>query len=126
MAFLGFWRDLRCVHCREWPSGLARPLQLFGGMSGVVFAYLGYVMVWDWFRPALKIGLAKGVYIDDRVPCAGIFGFDRSLGARLARQWRASWRIAGRYGACVSPGDVETGFSRARTVTFDRPCTYVG
>jgi GlpG protein len=39
------------------------PLQLFGGMSGVVFAYLGYVMVWDWFRPALKIGLAKGVYI---------------------------------------------------------------
>jgi len=39
------------------------PLQLFGGMSGVVFAYLSYVMVWDWFRPALKIGLAKGIYI---------------------------------------------------------------
>ena len=39
------------------------PMQLFGGMSGVVFAYLGYVMVWDWFRPQLKIGLSKGVYV---------------------------------------------------------------
>ena len=39
------------------------PLQLFGGMSGVVFAYLGYVMIWDWLRPNSRIGLAKGIYL---------------------------------------------------------------
>ena len=39
------------------------PMQLFGGMSGVVFAYLGYVMIWDWLRPKSRIGLAKGIYL---------------------------------------------------------------
>ena len=39
------------------------PMQLFGGMSGVVFAYLGYVMIWDWLRPNSRIGLAKGIYL---------------------------------------------------------------
>ena len=38
-------------------------MQLFGGMSGVVFAYLGYVMIWDWLRPKSRIGLAKGIYL---------------------------------------------------------------
>lgn len=35
---------------------------LFGGMSGVVFAYLGYCMVWDRLRPKEKIGLAPAAY----------------------------------------------------------------
>ena len=44
-------------------QAILAPMQLFGGMSGIVFAYLGYVMIWDWFRPNNRIGLAKGVYI---------------------------------------------------------------
>ena len=35
---------------------------LFGGMSGVVFAYLGYCMVWDRMRPRNPIGLAPAAY----------------------------------------------------------------
>jgi GlpG protein len=35
---------------------------LFGGMSGVVFAYLGYCMVWDWRMPKARIGLAPAAY----------------------------------------------------------------
>ncbi len=35
---------------------------LFGGMSGVVFAYLGYCMVWDRLRPQNPIGLAPAAY----------------------------------------------------------------
>ncbi|MGB1738089.1 MAG: rhomboid family intramembrane serine protease, partial [Pseudomonadales bacterium] len=42
-------------------QAILAPMQLFGGMSGVVFAYLGYVMIWDWLRPNSRIGLAKGV-----------------------------------------------------------------
>ena len=44
-------------------QAILAPMQLFGGMSGVVFAYHGYVMNWGWFRPNNRIGLAKGVYI---------------------------------------------------------------
>ena len=44
-------------------QAILAPMQLFGGMSGVVFAYLGYVMIWDWLRPNSRIGLAKGIYL---------------------------------------------------------------
>ncbi len=44
-------------------QAILAPMQRFGGLSGIVFAYLGYVMIWDWFRPNNRIGLAKGVYI---------------------------------------------------------------
>ena len=51
------------------------PMQLFGGMSGVVFAYLGYVMIWDWLRPNSRIGLAKGdLLCDARLPVPRVFG----------------------------------------------------
>ncbi len=41
--------------------GLSGP-GLFGGMSGVVFGYLGYCMVWDRLRPSARIGLAPAAY----------------------------------------------------------------
>ncbi|MGB1538320.1 MAG: rhomboid family intramembrane serine protease [Pseudomonadales bacterium] len=41
--------------------GLSGP-GLFGGMSGVVFGYLGYCMVWDRLRPRARIGLAPAAY----------------------------------------------------------------
>ena len=41
--------------------GLSGP-SLFGGMSGVVFGYLGYCMVWDYLNPRARIGLAPAAY----------------------------------------------------------------
>tara|TARA_B100001964_G_scaffold245202_1_gene330675 strand:+ start:941 stop:1825 length:885 start_codon:yes stop_codon:yes gene_type:complete len=36
---------------------------LFGGMSGVVFGYLGHSLVWDKLVPGRKMGLRSGIYI---------------------------------------------------------------
>jgi len=36
---------------------------LFGGMSGVVFGYIGYSLVWSRLVPAKSMGLAPGLYI---------------------------------------------------------------
>ncbi len=36
---------------------------LFGGMSGVVFGYLGFSLIWSRLVPARSIGLAPGIYI---------------------------------------------------------------
>jgi GlpG protein len=36
---------------------------LFGGMSGVVFGYLGFALVWSRLVPGRTIGLAPGIYI---------------------------------------------------------------
>lgn len=35
----------------------------FGGMSGVVFGYLGHCLVWDRLMPQRKCGLPPGIYI---------------------------------------------------------------
>ena len=35
----------------------------FGGMSGVVFGYLGYSLVWSRLVPSRSMGLADGLYI---------------------------------------------------------------
>ena len=42
-----------------WLSGPA----LFGGMSGVVYAYLGYSFVWSRLQPSRSFGLPEGIYI---------------------------------------------------------------
>lgn len=36
---------------------------LVGGMSGVVFALLGYAMIWDKLYPARLMGIQPGIYI---------------------------------------------------------------
>ena len=36
---------------------------LFGGMSGVVFGYLGHSLIWDKLVPARRMGLRPGIYI---------------------------------------------------------------
>jgi GlpG protein len=36
---------------------------LFGGMSGVVFGYIGYSLVWSRLVPTKSMGLAPGLYI---------------------------------------------------------------
>jgi len=36
---------------------------LFGGMSGVVFGYLGHSLVWEKLVPGRKMGLRSGIYI---------------------------------------------------------------
>ncbi len=36
---------------------------LFGGMSGVVFGYLGYCLVWDKLVPGKLMGVRDGIYI---------------------------------------------------------------
>jgi|TARA_B100001964_G_C14225330_1_gene597333 GlpG protein len=36
---------------------------LFGGMSGVVFGYLGHSLIWDKLVPGRKMGLRPGIYI---------------------------------------------------------------
>ena len=36
---------------------------LFGGMSGVVFGYLGHCLVWDKLVPARAMGIRSGIYI---------------------------------------------------------------
>jgi|TARA_Y100000310_G_scaffold209942_1_gene210557 GlpG protein len=42
-----------------WMSGPT----LFGGMSGVVYAYLGYSFVWSRLQPTRSFGLPEGIYI---------------------------------------------------------------
>lgn len=42
-----------------WLSGPA----LFGGMSGVVYAYLGYSFVWSRLQPNQSFGLPEGIYV---------------------------------------------------------------
>ena len=42
-----------------WLSG---PV-LFGGISGVVYAFLGYAFVWSYLRPNRSFGLPQGLYI---------------------------------------------------------------
>jgi GlpG protein len=42
-----------------WLSG---PV-LFGGISGVVYAFLGYALVWSYRRPNRSFGLPPGLYI---------------------------------------------------------------
>ncbi|MBB3045883.1 GlpG protein [Litorivivens lipolytica] len=39
------------------------PGQLFGGMSGVIYAYLGYIVVWQRFRPTPAFSLPKGIVV---------------------------------------------------------------
>ena len=62
------------------------PMQLFGGMSGVVFAYLGYVMIWDWLRRIAGSGWPRDLLSDARLP---VLGFQDSLIclAWFSRQW---------------------------------------
>ncbi len=36
---------------------------LFGGMSGVIFGYLGFCLVWDKMVPKKKMGIRNGLYI---------------------------------------------------------------
>lgn len=39
------------------------PGQLFGGMSGVIYGYLGYVVVWQRLAPTPAFALPKGIVI---------------------------------------------------------------
>jgi len=39
------------------------PGQLFGGMSGVIYGYLGYIVVWQWLLPTPAFALPKGIVI---------------------------------------------------------------
>ncbi len=39
------------------------PGQLFGGMSGVIYGYLGYIVVWQRLAPVEAFSLPKGVVI---------------------------------------------------------------
>ncbi|WP_075187407.1 rhomboid family intramembrane serine protease [Teredinibacter haidensis] len=36
---------------------------LFGGLSGVVYAFLGYLLVWGWFHSSPLVKMPSGVYI---------------------------------------------------------------
>ena len=42
-----------------WLAGVS----LFGGMSGVVFGFIGYCMVWDTFSSERSFGIARPIYI---------------------------------------------------------------
>lgn len=70
---------------------------LFGGMSGVVFGYLGYAFVWSRLVPQRDMGLPKGVYIFMIVMLvlgfAGIFDF--LMPGKLANAAHLGGLIAG-------------------------------
>lgn len=38
-------------------------VSLFGGMSGVLFGFIGYCMVWDIFSSGRRFGIARPIYI---------------------------------------------------------------
>lgn len=38
-------------------------VSMFGGMSGVIYGLLGYIVVWNWRRPTQAFPLAKGVAV---------------------------------------------------------------
>jgi GlpG protein len=42
-----------------WLAGVS----LFGGMSGVLFGFIGYCMVWDTFSAGRRFGIARPIYI---------------------------------------------------------------
>ena len=42
-----------------WLTGVS----LFGGMSGVLFGFIGYCMVWDAFSTGRRFGIARSIYI---------------------------------------------------------------
>jgi GlpG protein len=42
-----------------WLTGAS----LFGGMSGVLFGFIGYCMVWDTFSTGRRFGIVRSIYI---------------------------------------------------------------
>ena len=76
-----------------WMSGAG----LFGGMSGVVYAYLGYCFVWSRLRPERSFGLPNGIYIFMLVWLAlGFAGlFDLFLSGSMANGAHLGGLLAG-------------------------------